>query len=151
MKFSIINFCGVIIVALMLLPNIIYAIRHKGMENKCKNKAMNALEQIGRYAAMLLMVLPIGVWKFGFPSAAGMVVYLVGNGVFLLSYLIIWVFYFKKTTIVRALALAVLPTAIFLNSGLMLRHWLLVGAALCFGVGHVYVTWKNCPGGDHIS
>ena len=39
--------------------------------------------------------------------------------------------------------LAVLPACLFLLSGLTLRHWLLVGFAALFAVGHIYVTKKN--------
>ena len=49
---SIINIFGLIIVLLILVPNIIYAIRVKDQENKCQNKIMNILEQIGRYGCM---------------------------------------------------------------------------------------------------
>jgi hypothetical protein len=34
-------------------------------------------------------------------------------------------------------------------SGLLLRHWLLVGFALLFAVGHIYVTWKNIAKADY--
>lgn len=34
-----INIIGLIIMALILLPNIIYAVKFKNVENKCKNKA----------------------------------------------------------------------------------------------------------------
>ena len=40
-------------------------------------------------------------------------------------------------------ALAVLPSCIFLLSGILLRHWLLVGFAVLFAIGHIYVTLKN--------
>ena len=42
-----------------------------------------------------------------------------------------------------ALALAILPTCIFLLSGVLLRHWLLVCSAVLFGIGHIFVTQRN--------
>ena len=51
---SIINIFGLIIVLLILVPNIIYAIRVKDQENKCQNKIMNILEQIGRYGCIFI-------------------------------------------------------------------------------------------------
>ncbi len=61
---SIINIFGLIIVLLILVPNIIYAIRVKDQENKCQNKIMNILEQIGRYGCMfcLLYLESFSVW-----------------------------------------------------------------------------------------
>jgi len=143
MQFNPINLLGFIIVAIMLIPNIIYGIKFKDVENKCTNRAMNIIEQVGRYGSMALMVLPLFVWKFGFSSVFMMLVYVFGNGILLLMYLIIWVFYFKKQTMKKAMALAIIPTCIFLLSGLTLYHWILVAAAVIFGIGHIYVTYQN--------
>ena len=130
---------------LMLVPNIVYAVKFLGGENRCTNRVMNLLEQIGRYASMALMILPLGVWEFGFSNVAVMLVYLFGNAGLLAAYWIVWAFYFRKATRGRALALAVLPTCIFLLSGLTLRHWALVLAGAVFGAAHIYVTRENNP------
>ena len=143
MQFNFINLLGFIIVAVMLIPNIIYGIKFKGLENKCTNKAMNVIEQAGRYGSMALMVLPLFVWEFGFSSVFMMFVYLLGNGILLFTYLLVWVFYFKKQTMGKAMILAIAPTCIFFLSGVTLYHWALVVAAVIFGVGHIYVTYQN--------
>ena len=143
MEFGWINGAGGLVVALILVPNIIYALRCPGGENKCRNVGINLLEQVGRYASMALMILPLGVWKFGFPNVAAMLIYFFGNGILLITYWAFWGLYFRKVTRIRALTLALVPTVIFLLSGLMLRHWLLVAAAVMFGVGHIYVTAQN--------
>lgn len=143
MQFNFINLLGFIIVAVMLIPNIIYGIKFKGLENKCTNKAMNVIEQAGRYGSMALMVLPLFVWEFGFSSVFMMFVYLLGNGILLFTYLLVWVFYFKKQTMGKAMILAIAPTCIFFLSGATLYHWALVVAAVIFGVGHIYVTYQN--------
>ena len=143
MRFGWINIFGAAIVILMMMPNIVYAVRNKDEKNLCTNKLMNALEQLGRYGCIVLMWLPLLVWEFGFRSVPGMVVYLAGNALLLAAYWIVFAQYLKKKTPVRAIALAVLPSCIFLLSGLMLRHWLLVGFAVVFAIGHIYVTKKN--------
>ena len=142
-QFGWINLLGAGIVLLILIPNVVYALKNKGEENLCKNKVMNLIEQVGRYACMLLMWLPLLVWEFGFASKLSFLLYLFGNGALLLAYWIVYALYLNKKTARRALALAILPTCIFLFSGVLLRHWLLVGFAILFGVGHVYVTGKN--------
>ena len=147
MKFGWINVFGAVFVILLLIPNIIYALRNKDEKNLCKNQLMNGIEQIGRYACIVLMWLPLLVWKFGFASVAEMIIYLAGNAVFLTAYWIVFAGYLKRKTRKRALILAVLPTCIFLVSGLLLRHWLLAGFAVLFGIGHIYVTRKNA---EHI-
>ena len=63
-----INIFGLCIVIAILIPNIIYACKFRGAENKCTNKVMNILEQIGRYGCMLLLVLSIGRGEFAFGS-----------------------------------------------------------------------------------
>lgn len=143
MEFNPINLFGFIIVVIMLIPNIIYGIKFKGLENKCTNKAMNIIEQVGSYGSMALMVLPLFVWEFGFSSVFMMFVYVLGNGILLFTYLLVWVFYFKKQTMGRAMILAIAPTCIFFLSGVTLYHWALVVAAIIFGVGHIYVTYQN--------
>ena len=143
MEFGWINLWGGVIVALMLIPNIVYARRNPGEKNLCENRLMNAVEQIGRYGCIALMWLPLGVWKFGFRSVPEMTLYLGGNGALLAVYWFVYARYLRERTRRRALTLAVVPACIFLMSGLLLRHWLLVVFALFFAVGHIYVTTQN--------
>ena len=143
MKFGWINLWGAGIVLLMLIPNVLYAIKNKGERNLCSNRLMNVLEQSGRYGCMIFMVVPLFVWEFGFGSVGEMLVYLIGNGLLLAAYGIVYAFYFGKKTRARAMALTILPVLIFLLCGILLRHWLLVCFAILFAVGHPYVTAKN--------
>ena len=143
MEFGWINLFGGIIVILMLIPNIVYALKNRDEQNLCENRLMNAVEQVGRYGCIALMWLPLLVWKFGFRSVFEMLLYFAGNEALLFAYWVVYGRYLKQRTARRALALAVIPTCIFLLSGLLLRHWLLVGFALLFAVGHIYVTMIN--------
>ena len=143
MEFGWINLFGGIIVILMLIPNIVYALRNRDERNLCENRLMNILEQVGRYGCIVLMWLPLLVWKFGFRSVFEMLLYFVGNGALLLAYWLVYARYLEQRTAGRALALAVIPACIFLLSGLLLRHWLLAGFAVLFAVGHIYVTTVN--------
>ena len=143
MEFGWINVFGAVIVVLMLIPNIVYALKNKDKKNDCTNQLMNVIEQIGRYACIVLMWLPLLVWKFGFSHVFEMLLYFVGNGCLLIAYWIVFAAYLKRKTRKRALVLAVLPMCMFLLSGILLRHWMLVGFAVLFGIGHVYVTQQN--------
>ena len=143
MKLGWINLFGAVIVIIMLIPNIIYAVRNKNQKNLCKNKFMNVIEQFGRYACIVLMWLPLFVREFGFADVTEMIIYLAGNGIMLAVYITVFIFYINKKTVKRAMILTVLPACIFLLSGILLRHWLLVGFAVVFAVGHCYVTKKN--------
>lgn len=143
MEFGWINLFGAGFVILLLIPNIVYALKNRGEKNLCDDRAMNLLEQIGRYGCIVLMWLPLLVWKFGFMSVPEMLLYFAGNGALLLAYWLVFARYMKKKTARRAMALAILPACVFLLSGLLLRHWLLAGFALLFAVGHIYVTAVN--------
>ena len=143
MEFGWINIFGAVIVILMLIPNIVYAIKNKGEKNYCTNLFMNIIEQIGRYACIVLMWLPLVVWKFGFASVFEMMLYLTCNGIFLAVYWIAFAVYMNRKSLQLALVLAIVPACIFIFSGILLRHWLLAGFAILFAVGHIYVTYKN--------
>ena len=143
MEFGWINVFGAVIVVLMLIPNIVYALKNKDEKNKCTNRFMNVIEQIGRYACIVLMWFPLLVWKFGFGSVETFLLYMFGNGVLLAAYWIVYAIYLRGRKAGLALTLAIIPTCIFLISGVLLRHWLLVGFAVLFGIGHIYVTQKN--------
>lgn len=138
-----INIFGLIIVILLLIPNIIYAIKHRGEKHPAVSRTALILEQAGRYACMLLMVFNIGLLKFGFGSIIGLLIYLFGNASLLIAYWICWGVYFKNPSRDIAMLLSIIPVVIFLLSGLTLRHWLLVIAAVIFGAAHIYITAGN--------
>lgn len=143
MRFGLLNLTGLVIVALMMVPNIIYALRKRCVENRCRSKTALILEQTGRYGSMAMMVLPLLVWEFAFTSSACFVISVVLCTALMLGYYIVWFLYFKKATPLRALWLAILPSAIFIIRGLFLRHLLLVVFGLIFAVGHIYITRCN--------
>lgn len=137
------NLFGLIFIVLLMIPNIIYALKIKGQKNKCTNNFLNIMEQIGRYGCMFFMVFHVGKSEFGFYSVGAFLVYLVGNAVLMISYWTIWMLYFIKQTYWKQIALAIIPTCIFLLSGIALSHYLLILFGVIFGVGHIYVTNKN--------
>lgn len=139
------NPLGIAIILLMMVPNVIFALRHRDMENKCKNRLMNLLEQIGRYGCLVLMIICIGLDKFGFGSAEDFLIYLFGSALLLLAYFIFWILYGKSPSRKKALALAIIPCCLFLLCGVTLRQWPLVVFAVFFCVCHVCVTLSNNP------
>lgn len=143
MKFGWINLFGGVMIMLMMIPNIIYGIKNRAVEKQPYSRIMAIVEQVGRYACIIFMWLPLLVWEFGFKSVGEMVLYAAGNVLLLVAYYVFWIFYSKRKTRKRALVLAILPTCIFLMSGLLLRHWLLVISAVLFGTGHIFITQKG--------
>lgn len=143
-----ISIYGVIILIVLLIPNILYSYRFRDSKNLCKYKWLNVIEQIGRYATMFFLVVPIGVKEFGFSSVERFFIYLIGNSSLLIMYWMVWLFYFKKQGPIKGMMLAILPTMIFLLNGVLLHHvWLILSASI-FGLSHCFVTYQNVT---HIS
>ena len=126
MKFNWINLFGGVIVLLILIPNIIYALKNKEETPEKSNIVIRITEQVGRYACMLLMIVPLFVGEFGFSPLEFMFNYLIGNLILLVFYYIFWVLFAKNKSLDKALAIAVIPTLIFINSGLSVKHWTLL-------------------------
>ena len=138
------NMFGLIFIIVIMIPNIIYAIKCKdGFANKWQNKTVELLEQIGRFGCFGFMIINIpGTW-FGWWSDEVFAVYLMVDVILVLLYCIIWAVCFKKNTVFRALALSVLPSVIFFFSGIMSRSVLLLVSAVIFTPCHVLISYKN--------
>lgn len=138
-----INIYGFVLIALMLMPNIVYFRKNPDKENRCTNKAMNILEEVGRILCVFFMCFNIGLAEFGFPSGTMFLTYLFGNVLLMIIYRFTWGLYYREEDLKKAMVLAITPTLMFLLSGITLRHYLLVVSAVIFGISHIYVTYVN--------
>ena len=138
------NYYGLIAVAIILLPNIISAVVDKStFENKYNSKAMLILEQIGRYGCMMFMIFNIPYTYFNFWFTQALIVYLIINGVLLVLYILGWIIFRKGRNTVKMLWLSIIPTTLFLFSGVMLLSVPLIILAVIFGIGHITVSYMN--------
>lgn len=139
-----INIFGLIYIIAIMIPNIIFAIKCKdGFVNTWKNKTVELLEQIGRFGSFGFMIINIpGTW-FGFPSDEVFALYLIINTVLIIVYCVIWIFSFGKNNLFKAISLSVLPSVVFLFSGIMSRSILLIISALIFAPCHIIISCKN--------
>lgn len=139
-----INIFGLIFIVVIMIPNIIFAIKCKdGFANKWKNKFVEMIEQIGRFGCFGFMIINIpGTW-FGWWSDEVFAVYLIVNVILVILYCVIWIICFKKDSIFRALALSIIPSILFLFSGIMSRSVLLIIAATIFAPSHITISYKN--------
>ena len=137
------NYYGLVIMAIIMIPNIIYAIKHKGdVANVNCSNAIAVLEQIGRYGCFALMIFNIPYTYFNFWFNHALIVYLSVNGGLCLAYLIFWAICWKRIDLLRALSLSILPSCIFMFSGVVLAYILLIVFAVLFAVAHIYVSCK---------
>lgn len=138
------NLYGLIFVALIMIPNIFFAIKCKnGFENTWHNKKAQISEQIGRYGCFATMIFNVPFTTFGFSSDEAFAIYLIVNTALTLLYCIIWIICFKKSGVFRALSLSIIPSAIFLFSGILSRSVLLIISAIIFAPSHILISYKN--------
>ncbi len=138
-----INLFGLIIVILILLPNLIYFYRNRSIENSYKNKLMNILEQIGRYGSMFLLVVNIGFNEFAFQSGEEFTLCLIITSILIVLYWILWFIYFKRTSLLTSMMLAIIPSILFISQGIFLRYLLLIITSILFSIAHCYITYQN--------
>ena len=138
------NLFGLVFVAIIMIPNIVYAIKCKdGFLNKWSNKAVETLEQIGRFGSVAFMVVNIPGTFFGWWSDEAFAVYLIVNTLLVIIYCVIWIICFNNNSVFKALALSILPSIVFLLSGIMSRSLLLIISALMFAPCHILISYKN--------
>ena len=138
------NVFGLVMVAVIMIPNILFAMKCKGgFVNKWNNKSVETVEQIGRFGCFGFMIINIpGTW-FGWWSDEAFAVYLVVDAVLVTLYCVIWAVCFRKSSVFRALALPIIPSVLFLFSGIMSRSILLTIAAVLFAPSHILISYQN--------
>ena len=114
------NIFGFIFIAVIMIPNIVFAIKYKdSFENKWNKQWIKIVEQIGRFGCFGFMIVNIpGTW-FGWRSDEAFALYLIVDVLLVIIYCLIWIICFKKANIFRALALSAIPSIIFIFSGIM--------------------------------
>lgn len=127
-----------------MIPNIIYAVKNKGnVADTYNNKLATVAEQVGRYGCFAFMIFNIPYSYFNFWFDYAIIVYLAVNGGLCLAYLIFWIICRNKSGKLRALALSVIPSCIFIFSGVMLLNIPLICFAVIFAVSHIVISYKN--------
>ena len=141
------NLFGLVFITVIMIPNIVFAIRCKdGFANNYKNKTVELVEQIGRFGCFGFMIFNIpGTW-FGWWSDQVFAVYLIVNTLLVTLYCILWIVCWKQNGVFKALALSIIPSVIFLISGIMTRSILLTVAALLFAPVHIFISYQNAKG-----
>ena len=138
------NYFGLAIIVIIMIPNIIYAIASKNvLNNSYYNKFVEVSEQTGRFGCIILMIINIPYTYFNFWFDYALLVYLSVNGGLCLLYLLFWFVCWKQNGLLKAFSLSILPTAIFLFSGITLANIPLIVFSVLFGVAHIFLSYKN--------
>ena len=141
------NLVGLVFITIIMIPNVVFAIRCKdGFTNNYRNKTVELVEQIGRFGCFGFMIFNVpGTW-FGWASNESFALYLILNALLVTLYCILWIVYWKKNGVFKALALSVTPSVVFLFSGIMSRSILLTVAVLLFAPVHIFISYQNAKG-----
>ena len=144
------NIYGLVVMVVIMIPNIIYAIKHKeNFENisKWKNdkfkKATEILEQIGRYGCFTFMIFNFPGTYFGWIFQKAFLIYLSVNIILIILYCLIWIICFNSNSIFKSLSLSILPSIFFLFNGILLQSVLLILSAIIFTPSHILISYKN--------
>ena len=137
-----INVFGLTFMAIILVPNLVLALRcREGFAHPHTNRALELLEQIGRFGCFAFMILPGP--GFGFSSDEALALYLIVDALLALAYCVIWIVCFRRPGKFRALSLSILPSILFLFSGVMSHSILLTLSSLIFAPSHIAISYQS--------
>ena len=138
------NYFGIIFIIVLMLPNIYASIFKKELfVNKFDDRLLIKLEKIGRYLCMILMVINIQDLYGGFKSVEAFVAYLGINIILLGLYYIVWFIFYKFNNIYKNMILGIIPSLMFIISGILQNHLLLIISGIVFAYAHLKIIWKN--------
>lgn len=138
------NYFGIIFIIVLMLPNIYASIFKKELfVNKFDDRLLIKLENIGRYLCMILMVINIQDLYGGFKSVEAFVAYLGINIILLGLYYITWFIFYKFNNIYKNMILGIIPSLMFIISGILQNNLLLIISGIVFAYAHLKIIWKN--------
>lgn len=138
------NFYGFIIIFVIMIPNIVFMLKNKnGFENKYLNVKVETLEQIGRFACFLLMIINIPHLTKGYWFKNGEIAYIYLNFTLCILYCLFWIIFWNKDGITKSLLLSIIPSIMFLSSGIILLNIPLIIFSIIFSICHITISYKN--------
>lgn len=141
---NLLNLPGAALMAVIMIPNILFTLRNPdGFENTYSNQTVERLEQVGRCGCFGCMMFNIPYLCRGFWFPHALPVYLAVNGVLVLAYCLIWKLCWNQSNVFKALALSILPSLVFLISGILLLHLPLIILSLLFAACHITISYQN--------
>lgn len=144
-----INIYSAVMLILLLIPNVIYfqRLRKNGTENVRKRNeysSVEIVEQIGRYGSMIFLTVNIGFLEYGFSCDAARWIWIAVAAVIIAVYYAFWILLFKKSPKrLYKVMLAVLPSVLFVLSGIIMRRFAGAFFGAVFAASHIYITSKK--------
>lgn len=139
-----VNFWGLILVVIILIPNIVFAMTCKdGFENRYQNKLVETLEQIGRFGCFFSMFILIPYMNKGYWFQQGKMIYLILGFLLVSLYCLGWIVFWKENSVRKSLYLSIVPSLLFLESGVLSGNILLLIFAVIFAPCHILISYWN--------
>lgn len=141
------NLTGLIFVFVLLIPNMIYAVTNKdGFADNYHNKFIEAGEQIGRFGCFILMFIQPSFVTLGYIYDGAQTLYLIFGVALLVLYCGGWIVFRKGNSMAKALTLSILPSVLFLESGILTLNIPLIVLSVMFAICHITISYKNTVG-----
>lgn len=138
------NFIGLIFVAIILIPNIIFAYKNKdGFQNFYRNRTVELLEQIGRFGSFIFMFFTPPFLNSGFRSIDVKVAYITTGVILVVLYCLGWIVFRGENSLRKSLALSIIPSVLFIESGILSLNFPLTVFSLIFAPCHILISFKN--------
>lgn len=137
------NYYGLIIMAIIMIPNIIYAVKYINGKSVEIKKTITFAEQIGRYGCFCLMIFNVPYLYLNFWFDNALTVYLCVNGTLCLAYLLFWIICRNRNGKLKALSLSIIPSCIFVFSSMVLAYFPLMVLSVLFAICHIYISYKT--------
>ena len=129
------NLTGLIFVVVLLIPNMIYAVTNKdGFAGEFHNKLVETGEQIGRFGCFILMFIQLPFVTLGYIYDGAQTLYLILGIVLLALYCGGWIVFRKGNCMAKALTLSILPSVLFLESGILTLNIPLIVLSVVFAI-----------------
>lgn len=139
-----VNFWGLVFVVIILIPNIVFAMTCKdGFENRYQNKLVETLEQIGRFGCFFSMFIMIPYMNKGYWFQQGKMIYLILGFLLVSLYCLGWIVFWKENSVRKSLYLSIVPSLLFLESGVLSGNILLLIFAVIFAPCHILISYWN--------
>lgn len=139
------NVYGALFVIGLMLPNIMYFSMQKESEKMVVEEiqSLELMEQIARFGCIIFMMMAVNGVCRGFYFPYSLAIYIIGNLVLLLLYWLCWLGLWKHPSLYHKMALAILPSLLFLFSSLIRGDSLLFISAILFAYAHIRITYQN--------
>lgn len=139
-----VNFWGLVFVVIILIPSIVFAMTCKdGFENRYQNKLVETLEQIGRFGCFFSMFIMIPYMNKGYWFQQGKMIYLILGFLLVSLYCLGWIVFWKENSVRKSLYLSIVPSLLFLESGVLSGNILLLIFAVIFAPCHILISYWN--------